>query len=138
MQIKSEIKELLQQLGSSKIYSAAYDTAWAAQLTELGEPMGARALDWLRENQLPDGSWGSDNVAYGHDRVICTLASMVALARWGNEHDKKHLERARVGLDVAMKTLPTDIAGATVGFEMLVPDLLDTAYELGAIKRKGD
>ena len=52
MQIKSEIKDLLQKLGSSKIYSAAYDTAWAAQLTELGEPIGARALDWLRENQL--------------------------------------------------------------------------------------
>jgi len=138
MQLQTETKELIQQLGSSKINHAAYDTAWVAQLSELGEPMGAQALDWLRENQLPDGSWGGDNVAYGHDRVICTLPAMIALARWGNNGDEKYLERARIGLDMALNSLSTDIAGATVGFEMLVPELLDSAYELGAIKRKGD
>ena len=138
MEYKAEITKLIEELGSSRIYSSAYDTAWAAQLKKLGEPMGERALDWLRENQLPDGSWGNDLVAYGHDRVICTLASMVALARCGKDSDKKYIERARVGLDVAMNRLVTDIAGATVGFEMLVPDLLETAYELGAIKRKDD
>ena len=83
MQLKSEILELINQLGSSKIYSSAYDTAWTAQLTKFDEPMGLNALDWLRENQLPDGSWGNDSVAYGLDRVICTLASMVSFARWG-------------------------------------------------------
>lgn len=138
MQHKTEIKKLIQELGSSRIYSSAYDTSWIAQLAKFDEPMGFKALDWLRENQLPDGSWGNDHVAYGHDRVVCTLASMVSLARWGKESDKKHIERARIGLDVAMNRLVTDIAGATVGFEMLVPDLLETAYELGAINRKED
>jgi len=138
MQLRSEIKTLVEELGSSKIYSSPYDTAWVAQLAELGEPIGTYALDWLRENQLPDGSWGSDNIAYGHDRMICTLAGMIALARWGKKDDKKHLERARIGLDVAAKRLPTDIAGATVGFEMLAPNLLEKAFELGAINRKGD
>ena len=32
--------------------------------------MGEHALDWLRENQLPNGSWGSPDILYNHDRVI--------------------------------------------------------------------
>ena len=138
MPYTEEIKALIEDLGSSLIYSSAYDTSWVAQLSQLDEPMGERALEWLREHQLPDGSWGNELVSYGHDRVICTLASMVTLARCGKDSDKKYVERARVGLDVAMNKLVTDIAGATVGFEMLVPDLLDTAYALGAINRKED
>ncbi len=138
MQLQSEIKDLLGQIGTSKISSAAYDTAWFARLIELDQSMGEQALAWLRENQHPNGCWGSEAVPYNHDRVICTLSAMTALAISGNERDKKRILRARLGLDVALRSLQADIAGATVGFEMIVPLLLDTAYELGAIQRKSD
>ena len=138
MQIKSELKELLQQLGSSKMASVAYDTAWIARTIELGEEMGEQALDWLRENQLANGCWGSNDILYNHDRAVSTLSAMIALARWGDVQDKKRIERARLGLDISIKCLHADIAGATVGFEMLAPLLLDTALEAGAINRKSD
>lgn len=138
MNIDEQIKQLIRQLGTSQISSAAYDTAWFAHLIEFDKSMGEGALEWLRENQMPNGCWGAEGVPYNHDRVICTLAAMIALTRWGNDHDKKRVERARLGLDTAIKCLHTDIAGATVGFEMIVPLLLDRAFELGAIQRRSD
>jgi halimadienyl-diphosphate synthase len=138
MQIKKEIEQLLTELGSSKIGSVGYDTAWIARTTELGEPMGERALDWIRENQLTNGCWGAPHITYHHDRVICTLASITALAQWGNQKDKKRIEYARIGLDNSIRSLPTDIAGATVGFEMLAPMLLREAFDKKAILRQED
>ena len=138
MQIKNEILDLISQLGSSKMSSAAYDTAWVAQTVKFNEPMGEQALNWLRENQLPGGCWGSEHIPYSHDRVVCTLASMIALQEWGNEKDQHRVELARLGLDTAINGLRSDVAGATVGFEMIVPLLLETAYEVGALQRKDD
>ena len=138
MQLKSEFLELFSQLGTSKMSSAAYDTAWVAETIALGEPMGEYALEWLRENQLPNGSWGVSDILYNHDRVINTLAAMITLTRWGNEKDRQRVKRARLGLDTAMRSLHTDVAGATAGFEMIIPLLLETAYELGATQRKED
>ena len=138
MQLQSEIKELLGQIGTSKIGGAAYDTAWFAQLIDLDREIGEQALEWLRETQHPNGCWGSERVPYFHDRVICTLAAMIALTKFGNEDDKKRVLCARLGLDIALRSLQADIAGATVGFEMIVPLLLDTAYDLGVIQRNQD
>ena len=138
MQIESEIKTLISELGSSKMSSAAYDTAWVAQMIELDKEMGEHALEWLRSNQLPSGCWGTKEIHYNHDRVISTLSAMIALKKWGNKQDQQRVNLAKLGLDAAIRSLQSDVAGATVGFEMLVPFLLDTAYNLGALQRKGD
>ena len=58
--LKSQIKDLLCEMGPGKqITPSAYDTAWVARLAEIGEPIGEDALEWLRSNQLEDGSWGA-------------------------------------------------------------------------------
>ena len=93
MNLTEEIRRLLVNLGGpGKMASVAYDTAWAARLTELDEPMGERALEWLRAHQLPDGSWGASEPRYYHDRVICTLSAMIALARYGCAQDRARLD----------------------------------------------
>jgi hypothetical protein len=138
MRFQSQIKDLLNQIGMSKISGAAYDTAWFAHLVDFDTNLGEPALEWLRENQLPNGCWGSNSILYNHDRVICTLAGMIALTNYGTANDKKRVMRARLGLDIALGSLQSDIAGATVGFEMIVPLLLDTAFKIGAIKRQSD
>jgi len=51
--------ELLKEIGPGKMMVTAYDTAWIARLVEIGEPIGELAMEWLREHQLPDGSWGA-------------------------------------------------------------------------------
>ncbi len=138
MRIDEQIKQLIQQLGTSQISSSAYDTAWVARLTELDEPVGRGALQWLRRNQLPDGSWGASEIAYSHDRVVCTLAAMIALAKTGDASDNKRIRRARLGLDIAFQSLSADISGATVGFEAITPRLLEDAYNIGALRRSSD
>ncbi len=133
MNVKKEVRQLLTDLGSSQISSTAYDTAWVARLAELGEPIGERALKWLRANQLPDGSWGAGEPLYYHDRVICTLAAITALGRRREAQDEIRLKRASFALESACKNLKQDIAGETVGFEMIVPMLMNEAKEMGLI-----
>ncbi|MBC8333165.1 MAG: cyclase [Anaerolineae bacterium] len=135
MNIRAEVKKLLQEIGPGRMMSTAYDTAWVARLVELGEPMGEQALEWLREHQLPDGSWGAYAPRYYHDRMISTLAAMTALGRYGTDKDKPRIERARMGLDIAARGLRADPVGETIGFELIVPTLLDEAHELGILQR---
>ena len=95
MDLREEVRKLLQKIGPGQMMNTAYDTAWIARLGEIGEPIGELALEWLRENQLPDGSWGAEEPLYYHDRVICTLAAMNALARRGRVQDRKRTAQSR-------------------------------------------
>jgi len=126
---------LLQETGEGRAITASpYDTAWLARLAELDEPLGREALAWLRENQLPDGSWGASGFSYHHERLVCTLAAIVALARRADERDREQIRRGQSALEIAARSLVADAAGETVGFEMIVPILLDEARELGLVQ----
>jgi halimadienyl-diphosphate synthase len=137
MSLYQSIHRLLQKVGTGRMMSTAYDTAWIARLSELGEPMGEQAMTWLRSHQLANGSWGANEPQYYHDRLICTLAAMVALARWGDRQDRIRLQRAKEALKTAIKGLPADPAGKTAGFEMIVPTLLAEAVALGLVQSQG-
>jgi halimadienyl-diphosphate synthase len=136
MDLQQSTQRLLQEIGSGKMMTTAYDTAWIARLAELGEPMGEEALEWLRKNQLADGSWGAAEPRYHHDRVICTLAAMPALARTGLAKDRIRCQRAQVALETDLKGLLADPAGETVGFEMIAPTLLAEAEALGLLRQQ--
>lgn len=130
-----KIDKLLSDIGPGRMLSTPYDTAWIARLADLDEAMGAQALAWLREHQLPDGGWGAGEFIYFHDRLICTLAAMTALGKWGDERDLNRLRRARLGMDTASRGLRADTVGETVGFEMIAPTLMEEAKKLGVIRR---
>jgi len=138
MDYKALTHELLTNIGPGRMRSTAYDTAWVARLVELDEPIGHQAMEWLREHQLPDGTWGADQPRYFHDRLISTLSAMTALARFGDKCDRECLSRSRLGLDMAIKGLNSDTVGETIGFELLAPTLLKEAKELGVIRREND
>jgi halimadienyl-diphosphate synthase len=138
MDLRRGLRCLLQQIGPNIITRSSYDTAWVARLGELDASLSMQALEWLREHQAADGSWGTNGVRYHHERVVCTLAAMTALARWGRARDRLRLERAKLALETMIDGLPADPAGATVGFEMIVPTLLAEAQALGLIQRLGD
>jgi len=137
------IAKLIGEIGPGHMASTAYDTAWAARLGEVDWNLSSHALVWLAENQLPDGSWGAPAPMYYHDRVICTLAAMIALSHRGRrEHDKVQVEKGRLALERivggATQGLLSDPNGATVGFEMIAPTLAAEAEKLGIIKHQGD
>jgi len=141
--INEEVKKLLNSIGPGRMSSTAYDTAWVARLGEVDKSLSNHAMEWLAENQLPDGSWGAKDVFYYHDRVISTLVAMIALTERGRRaHDKVQIEKGLEALDRitsgATQGLASDPNGATVGFEMIAPTLVAEAEKLGIIKQQGE
>jgi halimadienyl-diphosphate synthase len=137
------ITKLIDEIGPGNMGSTAYDTAWAARLGEIDWNLSSQALAWLAENQLPDGSWGARMPFYHHDRVLCTLAAMIALTYRGRRgHDKVQVENGRLALERivggATAGLQADPNGATVGFEMIAPTLAEEAEKLSLIKNQGN
>jgi halimadienyl-diphosphate synthase len=127
--------EPLDGLGPGKLANTAYDTAWVARLGDIDRDLSGQALDWICRHQLPDGSWGAPEVNYYHDRVICTLAAVTALAQPEfRERFRSRIERGRQALaKIVLDALPqanADAYGATVGFEMIVPTLVAEAERL--------
>jgi halimadienyl-diphosphate synthase len=130
-------------MGTGHMLETAYDTAWAARLHLYDDDLSNRALAWIIENQLPDGSWGAQAPYYYHDRVICTLAAMTMLAKRGrraSDHRQvcegvSALERISAG---ATQGLLRDPNGSTVGFEMIAPTLVSEAEQLGILNHQGD
>lgn len=141
--IKREMYSLLKEIGPGRMSNTAYDTAWVARLESVDKELSDHALQWICENQLPDGSWGAQSIFYYHDRVICTLAAMIALTYRGKRaFDKIQIERGLQALERitagATQGLASDPNGATVGFEMIAPTLIAEAEKLGLIKQQGD
>ncbi len=137
------IEKLIEEIGPGHMASTAYDTAWAARLGEIDWEISNLAIQWLAENQLPDGSWGARAPMYYHDRVLCTLAAMIAISYRGRrQEDKAQIEKGKLALERivggATQGLRADPNGATVGFEMIAPTLAAEAERLGLIKNQGD
>ena len=137
------ITKLIDEIGPGHMSSTAYDTAWTARLGEIDWGLSSQALSWLAEHQLPDGSWGAPAPMYYHDRVLCTLAAMIALSYRGRRgQDRIQIENGKLALERivsgATMGLQADPNGATVGFEMIAPTLAAEAEKLGIIKRQGD
>lgn len=136
--------DLLRMAGTGNYMSnTPYDTAWVARLKEVDAHLSDQALSWICEHQLNDGSWGADFPFYYHDRVICTLSSMIALTYRGRRNqDRLQIQRGLEALDHmtagATKGLLLDSSGATVGFELIVPTLVAEAEKLGIIKQQGE
>jgi halimadienyl-diphosphate synthase len=129
MNFEHEFHDLLQGTGTSRISSSAYDTAWIVRLEEIDEQLSQKGLAWLLDHQLEDGGWGCEHIVYYHDRFICTLSALLSLTRIGG-HASQVTEAAKALTRYASK-LTLDPAGATVGFEMIVPTLLAEARDIG-------
>lgn len=136
MDIQKEIKQTLKVMGKGKaeISPSVYDIAWIARLNEEGIPMGTRALEWLRDNQLEDGSWGEAHIPYNHERLVNTLAASVSIARQKDQKDKQRLGKAKTAIAKYSKGVAEETIGETIGFEMIVPTLLKDAKELNLIQ----
>src|SRR4051812_26550511 len=81
-ELVQEARGLLSSLGDGSMSATPYDTAWAARthIPDIpDEPLFPAAYDWLLRNQHADGSWGSE-IPFAHDRVMSTMAALVALA----------------------------------------------------------
>lgn len=115
------------------ITGVAYDTAWLAGVADRADRRVSRfptTLRWLADNQLSDGSWGS-SVRYEHDRILCTLAALAPLAEFGRRtEDRRAVDSGTRYLWQHGHLLgkePVEL----VGFELLLPSLVDRARVAG-------
>lgn len=131
--IQSRLDKILQNLGEYRSTSntVAYDTAWVARLIPyISNGNFDSALHWLRTHQHEDGSWGGEITHY-HDRIVSTLAALLALQTAGSGYEdelriragEKYLwsENARIAHD----------AHDTIGFPVLAIALVKEAEQLG-------
>lgn len=131
------IREIL-KMSPGQVQSVAYDTAWAVLLTEHAPDLAYPALQWICSHQLPDGSWGAPFPAYYHDRLISTLITMIVLARCGRRGtDRLQVDAGMRALENLISGATTglylDANGATAGFEMIMPFLLNEGELLGLV-----
>lgn len=123
---------LLSRLGDGAMSATAYDTAWVSRLRPSqgsDEPLFPATIDWMLANQQADGSWGSE-LPFAHDRLICTLAAIVALAESRDRPAAQEaIRRAVLYLLRERPDLRSDPAD-TVAFELLLPELMRQARDL--------
>jgi hypothetical protein len=80
------IKGYFRSMTMGNISVSPYDTAWVALVPALdgsGGPQFPKSLQWIIDNQLPDGNWGEPDLLLGFDRACNTLACVIALKTWG-------------------------------------------------------
>jgi hypothetical protein len=128
----TDLRHVIRDLGKDGglIGPSIYDTAQVLRFAPPPEGVWP-ALDWLREQQRPDGGWGDPAAPRARD--VPTMAAMLAL------HTYSRRKSARSAIQAALAflrqqaahwagALPDDIP---VGIELLLPRLLDEAAAMG-------
>ncbi|XVF32570.1 hypothetical protein REPUB_Repub17cG0093600 [Reevesia pubescens] len=113
-----------------EISSSAYDTAWVALVEDVnGAPQFPSSLEWIANNQLPDGSWGDRQIFMAHDRLINTLACVIALTTW-DIHPDKCQKGVSFFKENISKLGNENAEHMPIGFEVAFPSLLEIARKL--------
>lgn len=130
--IQSRVGEILQSLGEHRSTSStvAYDTAWIARLIpHVNGGTFDSTRDWLRNHQHDDGSWGGEITHY-HDRVVSTLAALLALKTAGQDADEQRIHAGEAYLWRECARIAHD-SHDTIGFPVLAIALVKEAENLG-------
>ncbi|MCD9558859.1 Gly-Xaa carboxypeptidase [Datura stramonium] len=126
------VRSMLRSMEDGEITISAYDTAWVALVKDVKgseTPQFPSSLEWIANNQLPDGSWGDSSNFLVYDRVINTLACLVALKSW-NLHPDKILLGMSFMRENLSKIGDENAEHMPIGFEVAFPSLIEIAKKL--------
>ncbi|XP_042004603.1 copalyl diphosphate synthase CPS1, chloroplastic-like [Salvia splendens] len=127
------IRTLLKTTGDGRISVSPYDTAWVAMIKDVGgrdAPEFPSSLEWIVQNQLQDGSWGDQKLFCVYDRLVNTIACVVALRSWNVHEDKVERGVTYIKENVDKLTEGNE-EHMTCGFEVVFPALLQKAKGMG-------
>ncbi|KAG2651500.1 syn-copalyl diphosphate synthase, chloroplastic-like [Panicum virgatum] len=128
----STFRAALRSAAGGALDVSPYDTAWVTLVRKLdgGEgPEFPLSIDWIARNQLPDGSWGDEAFFLVQDRLINTLACVIALKTWNVHSDKCNKGLSFIHENI--KRLREDENRMLVAFEMTFTMLLEMAKDIG-------
>ncbi|KAK9067613.1 hypothetical protein SSX86_011724 [Deinandra increscens subsp. villosa] len=126
------VKAMFSSMNDGEISISAYDTAWVALVQDVngsGSPQFPSSLEWIANNQLADGSWGDKLLFSAHDRIINTLACVIALTSW-NIHPSKCENGLKFLKENIYKLEDENEEHMPIGFEVAFPSLIDIAKKL--------
>nr|AAB87091.1 copalyl pyrophosphate synthase [Stevia rebaudiana]AGM34858.1 ent-copalyl diphosphate synthase [synthetic construct] len=126
------VKAMFGSMNDGEINVSAYDTAWVALVQDVdgsGSPQFPSSLEWIANNQLSDGSWGDHLLFSAHDRIINTLACVIALTSW-NVHPSKCEKGLNFLRENICKLEDENAEHMPIGFEVTFPSLIDIAKKL--------
>nr|A0A2K9RG07.1 RecName: Full=Kolavenyl diphosphate synthase TPS5, chloroplastic; AltName: Full=Terpene synthase 5; Short=VacTPS5; Flags: Precursor [Vitex agnus-castus]AUT77124.1 kolavenyl diphosphate synthase [Vitex agnus-castus] len=131
-ELVERIRWMLQNMDDGELSVSPYDTAWVALVEDIGgsgRPQFPTSLEWISNNQYPDGSWGDRKFLF-YDRILNTLACVVALKTWNMHPDK--CEKGLKFIKENIHSLENENEEyMPVGFEVAFPSLIETAKKLG-------
>ncbi|KAL8092691.1 ent-copalyl diphosphate synthase 1 isoform X2 [Apium graveolens] len=131
----NSIREMFRSMDDGEISVSAYDTAWVALVEDMNEPgipQFPSSLQWIVNNQLSDGSWGDHKLFLAHDRILNTLACVIALKSW-NVHPEK-MERGLLFIRENISKLgDEEMEHMPIGFEVAFPSLVEIAETLNIL-----
>ncbi|KAG6392464.1 hypothetical protein SASPL_146683 [Salvia splendens] len=115
---------------SNELSVSTYDTAWVAMVPSPAsweEPCFPDCLNWLLENQCPDGSWARPHhhSLLKKDVLSSTLACVLALKKWGVGEEQINRGLHFMELNFASATDECQIT--PIGFDIVFPAMLDYA-----------
>ncbi|KAL0435734.1 UNVERIFIED_CONTAM: Kolavenyl diphosphate synthase TPS5, chloroplastic [Sesamum radiatum] len=126
------VRSMLQSMDDGEISVSPYDTAWVALVEDIsagGRPQFPASLEWISNNQLPDGSWGDSRTFSIYDRIINTLACVVALKSWSIHPDKTDKGILFIKENIYKLEDETE-EHMPIGFEVALPSVIQMAKKL--------
>ncbi|KAH7843080.1 hypothetical protein Vadar_012437 [Vaccinium darrowii] len=132
MQLSERTKERIRELFNKvQLSVSSYDTAWVAMVPSRyssGPPCFPQCIDWLLDNQLGDGSWGLPHHSLLiKDALSSTLASVLALKRWGVGEEQINKGLHIIWSNVTSATDESEYS--PIGFDIIFRGMVEDAKE---------
>lgn len=105
---------MLSTIEDGRISVSPYNTAWMALIKNTDDrdlPQFPSSVTWIVHHQLPDGSWGDQNYFNVYDRLVNTIACVIALKSW-NVHADKIEKGLRFFSSINIYVYPTKISSS--------------------------
>nr|AZB50380.1 terpene synthase 1 [Mesosphaerum suaveolens] len=129
----SSIKSSLKTMEDGRISVSPYSTSWIALIPSIDgrqTPQFPSSLEWIVKHQLSDGSWGDALFFCVYDRLVNTIACIIALHTW-----KVHADKVKKGVSFVKENIwkleDANEVHMTSGFEVIFPILLRRARDMG-------
>ncbi|KAK8997118.1 hypothetical protein V6N11_020604 [Hibiscus sabdariffa] len=128
---KERIRKMFDQI---ELSVSSYDTAWVAMVpspTSSHNPCFPACLNWLLDNQLPDGSWGTcrrPHPMLTKDALSSTLACVLALRRWGVGEEQ--MTKGLRFIESHSGSVSDENRLTPIGFDIIFSGMVEYAGEL--------